>query len=280
VSRAPVLLLLACACAERPLPRAPLPELAAAEPRAAHAFDRTFDLRPGERLTWQLRWRGLVAGQLVVATRAAQPPAGQPRQLSVTSHLRTDGVAARLIAIDHRLTTAIDAAAGRPIESRERYRDGDGVRVTTVRFGARGVRIDGLAPLRVAAGPVHSLHSALAALRGWVRPNAPPGSFYVVHGRTLYRVAVSAPVRERAYGDRPEQLRVVCEAREVGEPGDTISITLSFAASPRHLPVRIELASDGQRATAELVDPAIGAALLREHNSVARRHGTAGAGRP
>jgi len=145
-------------CAEKPLPAQPLPPLVRDAPRerAPIAVDEPL-LIPGERLAWDVAWRGLSVGTLQLATNArADGAPGAPPAVVMRSELRLHGLAARVASVHHDLTTTVERAAVRG----ERARD---------------------------------VHDAVAILRAWSRSPAAPAYLMVQFRGARYRVDVNSP---------------------------------------------------------------------------------------
>jgi len=148
-------------CAEQPLPAQPLPPLVRDAPRerAPISVDEPLVI-PGERLAWDVAWRGLSVGTLQLATNAqADGAPGAPPAVAMRSELRLHGFAARVAPVHHDLTTTVARAAVRG----ERARD---------------------------------VHGAVAILRAWSRSPVPPGYLMVRFRGARYRVDVNSPRAE------------------------------------------------------------------------------------
>jgi len=227
-----VVALLAAGCAERPLAATPLPDLVSTEPAQPIRISVAEPIVvAGERMAWNVSWRGLEVGRV-------QHAVGNERRraVTVTSEFVTRGMAARIAPMRHELTTLLDGNSGLPLGGID-ILSADGVskraEYTNERF-----RSD----------EVHTFHSALATLRAWVKPRANPGYVMVLHQRTLYRVDVATPTVEA------ERLRVDARAVESEKRGNFVALTLWFSLDAAHVPVALEVDDDRGRVAAELIE--------------------------
>lgn len=93
------------------------------------------------------------------------------------------------------------------------------------------------------------LHSALARVRSWAVPGAPPVTLSVAHDRELYRVRLASPEHETVDGKRAVRIE-----------GDAVSknsrvvVTLWIQLDPKRVPLRATFARDGESIRAELIE--------------------------
>jgi hypothetical protein len=178
---------------------------------------------PGERLAWRIYWRALAIGHadLAVAPRTAH------------SRFRTNRLAALVGDASYALTSELAPFA----------------LIETVTFGgstAHHERRDGdPAP---GGGRLHSLHTALAAVRGWAHPGAPPGHLWLATSGGLYRLDVFSPVRDSVFAATALRVDGVIRGRDLPDA----ALTLWLSADPRRTPLRAAFAIAGERFSAEL----------------------------
>jgi len=233
-------LLSLAACGRGPsLPIQPLPELVMAEAPAAPIAVRELLLVPQERMIWDVHWKGLTVGRIELAVDGDE----------VHSRFRTGSVVSTVTSVQHELATVLDRVGARPASQREALTvDGEARAIDAV-FDGAGYRIEGQPPHTVKQGSVHTLHSAIGALRAWARPGAKPGFLFVLFAGELLRLELAGPVAEQL-GDRAT-FRI--DGRAIG--GATLAtVTIWLRAGEDRTPLRIELASDDGRVTAELLD--------------------------
>jgi hypothetical protein len=152
--------------------------------------------------------------------RAELSIAGAPgARRDVSSRFRTSDLVASFVVIDHRLSTVIDLAAPPP--------------------------------------RLHTLHSALAWMRGWARDGAPPSHLTIEFEHRRYRLDVMSPVREPAPGTDLPALRVACRILPLGRRDlATIAVTTWLSDDDRRLPLVLDATRGGMRVVAALVDHA------------------------
>lgn len=235
-----LLSLFLAACGRGPgIPIQPLPELVMAEAPAAPIAVRELLLVPQERMIWDVHWKGLTVGRVELAVDGDE----------VHSRFRTGSVVSTVTSVQHELATVLDRVGARPASQREALTvDGEARAIDAV-FDGAGYRIEGQPPHTVKHGSVHTLHSAIGVLRAWARPGAKPGFLFVLFAGELLRLEVAEPVAEQL-GDRAT-LRI--DGRAVGGATPAI-VTIWLRAGEDRTPLRIELASDDSRVTAELLD--------------------------
>ncbi|MEM9493283.1 MAG: DUF3108 domain-containing protein, partial [Myxococcota bacterium] len=170
----------------------PLPPLLAPAASSAAPVHRLL-FHPGENMIFDVRWRGMSAGQVQLAVDSFPPPGA--KTVTVHSEFKTAGVAATIVRIRHQLRSLIDLGQHRPLDSSELLvegRDSHQIEVIFERWRyrlGRGAPVQALPERHLA----HSAHSALGALRAWAGSGATAGHLYVLLGRHLHRVAVAEP---------------------------------------------------------------------------------------
>jgi hypothetical protein len=217
----------------------PLPELVMARPPAAPIDVRELLLVPEEKMIWDIHWKGLTIGRVELAVEADL----------VHSRFHTGAVVSTLTSIQHELATVLDRAGARAASQHEALTIDGTARTIDAVFDGTGYQIEGQSPQAVKPGRVHTLHSALGALRAWARPGAPPGFLIVLFAGEPLRLEVGEPVPEQLQ-DRAA-LRI--DGRTVGGTSPA-TVTIWLRAGEDRTPLRIELASDEARVTAELIE--------------------------
>jgi hypothetical protein len=200
--RSAALLLVWCACGggARPPAGVPAPSVAAA-PSAQDGVGLT----PGESMAFEVKLAGVLAGEAQLAVGALGAYEGRPAVV-VKSRAATAGAAALLRHVVDEATTVIDFQTGRPLALETNVEQGDRKTTATARFTdnvadityrrseearPRTMRID-YARGAIGAVMVHDAHSAMAQLRGWRAATGTRRSVYVVGGRRVWRVDVTA----------------------------------------------------------------------------------------
>lgn len=215
---------LLCACGEQRLRPQPLPELVVATasrdlPRIEAA---SLWLVPGESFVWDVHWKGLTIARAEMFVAEAE----------VRSRVATGALASSFARLRHDLSTLIDRSSTRP-------RGGEEILVED----------DDTSRADVVAGKVgHTFHTALGMLRAWARADARPGYLQVLHLGELYRLDVDAPLVEDLRGTRT--YKIVGRIRGKASP---IHLAIWLGADDARAPLRIEIAQDGSKLTAELV---------------------------
>jgi hypothetical protein len=233
--------LVLAACGRGPgVPIRPLPELVMPQPPATAIAVPELLLVPGEQMLWDVHWKGLTIGRIELTVDAG----------SVHSRFRTGAIVGTVTSIQHELDTVLDRAGARAASQHEQLTvDGD-ARTTDAVFDGAGYRIEGRPPDADKLGRVHTLHSALGALRAWARPGAKPGFLIVLLAGEPLRLEVGEPVPEQL-GDRAA-LRIDGRVISSAHPA---AVTIWLRAGEDRTPLRIELASDDDaRVAAELLD--------------------------
>ena len=220
-------------------PVRPLPELVVARSPVAPIAVRELVLVPQEKMIWDVHWKGLTVGRVELAVGADD----------VHSRFQTGAIVSTMTSVHHELATVLDRAAARPASLHETLvMDGEAKTIDAA-FDDAGYRIGDGAPRAVGGGHVHTLHTALGALRAWARPGARPGFLALLVAGELLRLELAEPVAEPLQ-DRAA-LRIDGRVRGGAQPA---SIAIWLRAGEDRTPLRIELASEDARITAELVE--------------------------
>lgn len=243
--RTPLLLLpllgVAACGRDHGFPIKPLPELVVARSPVAPLAVRELLLVPQEKMIWDVHWKGLTVGRIELAVGTDD----------VHSRFKTAAIVSTVTAVHHELATVVDRLAARPSAQHETLSFDGEAKTIDATFDEVGYRIGDGAPKALAGGVrVHTLHTALGALRAWARPGARPGFLLMLVGGKELRLELAEPVAEQL-SDRAA-LRVDGRVRGGEQPAQ---ITIWLHAGEDRTPLRIEVASDDARITAELVDP-------------------------
>jgi hypothetical protein len=218
----------------------PLPELVMPSSPAAPITVRELLLVPQEKMIWEVHWKGLTVGRVELAVEADL----------VHSRFHTGAIVSTVTSIQHELATVLDRPGARAASQREALTIDGAARTIDAAFDGAGYRIEGQPPPAAPPpGPVHTLHSALGALRAWARPGARPGFLIVLLAGEPIRLEVGEPVAEQLQ-DRAA-LRIDARTLVGASPA---TVTIWLRAGEDRTPLRIELASDDARVTAELLD--------------------------
>jgi hypothetical protein len=196
-------------------------------------------LVPQEKMIWDVHWKGLTIGRVELAVEADE----------VHSRFRTGAVVSTVTSVQHELATVLDRTGARAASQREALTLDGTARTIDAVFDGAGYRIEGQPPQTIKRGRVHTLHSALGALRAWARPGARPGFLIVLFAGQPIRLEVGEPVAEQLQ-DRAT-LRI--DGRATGGEAPA-TVTIWLRAGEDRTPLRIELASEDSRVTAELLD--------------------------
>src|SRR4051812_3000202 len=172
------------ACGEPQLVAKPLPPLAPPTSPLIELAAGPLGFAPGENLIWEVQARGMVIGrvELDVAENA------------ITSHFKTTTLVSAFVKLEHDEVTFVDQ--GEPVSANESF-DLDGTP------GQYTIDLH---------GKVHSLHTALGALRAWAHEGARPVFMQVAVMNKHVTLQLEQPVSEG------ELLRVDGHIRGADEP--------------------------------------------------------------
>lgn len=198
-------------------------------------------LIPGEQMVWEVFWQGLEIGraELRVGPREAR------------SLFSTGTLASALANVRHELTTGLDVGPHRIAHELVVF-DGETRKQDVTLDGAR-FQLDDAAP-RTAPGGVHlhTLHSALGAVRAWSRLEAPRAFLWLLVDGDLYRVDLERPAAEDS--DLGRVLRIESTVRPLVEGMAPLDLTIWLAATTERTPVRFVVVSGEHRISAELTE--------------------------
>lgn len=221
------------------VPIRPLPPLVAQQPQTAPLAAAALLLDPGEQLIWEVHWKGVTIGRIELAVTGDE----------VHSRFATGALASSVTAIRHELATTLDRAHALPRSQHETLTVDGAARTIDAAFSSAGAAItEGAARHSLAGARMHTLHSALGALRAWARLGAAPGVLTALFAGEPLRLDVEAPVAESLL-DR-DTLRITARAKT---GADAAVITVWLADDAARAPLRIEISNGDTRATAELI---------------------------
>lgn len=240
--RSALALVLVCVagCARDPaVALRPLPPLVTEQPQTTPLAADALLLPPGEQLIWEVYWKGLAIGRVELAITDDE----------VHSRFATGKLASSVTSIVHELATALDRPRALPRSQREITTENGAARTIDAAFNDTGVAITEAGATRTLAGArVHTLHSALGALRAWARLDAAPGVLNILVGGEPRRFEVQAPIAETLL-DR-DALRISARAQDHDA---TATVIIWLADDATRAPLRIEITSQDARVTAELI---------------------------
>jgi hypothetical protein len=190
--------------------------------------------QPGETLVWNVRWGGVSIGraQLSVGPRRADG------SVEVTAELRTTALAAAVVRVEA-VSTAIVASTGIARDSQDRLWRGGRERRSEAAPGQ--------------TSGAHSVHTALAAVRGWAAANPTArGQLEVAYRGRVYDLEVAPPDRA---GDA-RGVRIDCRAVRSGRSAadDPLMLSLWLSDDDRHALQMIEITTEDGRLAAELIE--------------------------
>lgn len=191
-------------------------------------------------MVWEVYWRGVLIGNasLAVDTRRAR------------STFSTGILARALAEVRYELTTELADRVAREA-SELVVLDGETTR-TELRLDGSRYRIN-TRPGDVPGGTaLHTLHSALGALRAWAAPNASRAYLWLALRGKLYRLDATPPASETL--DGISTLRVECVVRALDPAMDQAFVTVWLSTSADHTPVRIVVETGGERIAAQLTE--------------------------
>jgi hypothetical protein len=211
-----------------------------AAPAGPRPLPAVTQLVAGEQMVWEVYWRGVLIGNASLAVDARR------------AHSKfTTGILARALAdVRYELETRLTANIAR--EATELVvLDGETTR-TELRLDGARYRIN-TRPGDVPGGTaLHTLHSALGALRAWAAPNASRAYLWLALRGKLYRLDATPPQAETLDGART--LRVECVVRALDPALDHVDVTVWLSTTEDHTPVRIVVETNGERIAAQLTE--------------------------
>ncbi len=208
---------LAAACTEPNYVAKPLPPLVVPkQPGELVAIaPAALGFTAGENFVYMVRLRGFTIGTARMTVVDGE----------IASHFKTSMLAQAITSISHDLTTSIE-----------------GIRP---KLGAERLSIDGKArqfATDYTGTSTHSIHTAVGAVRAWARLGASAGFLHVIVGDQNVRVELAEPSGGKDW------LRV--EGKLVGLDVPT---TFTCWLDATNVITRIEIRSDGEQVTADLV---------------------------
>ncbi len=187
-----------------------------APPAVAPTGDTALGLFPGESMTFLVKLAGIEVGEAALAVGELDNTL-QPARISVHSRINASGAAALVTTFVDDATTSIDAATGHPIALATSVVQGKKSYTSNATFTATGAEVlyqkpEDVAPKPISFNfqgrPVHDAHSAMADLRHWRPQIGAQRTVYIIGGRRLWRIdltAAGAEVVGTALGNRKTQ---------------------------------------------------------------------------
>jgi hypothetical protein len=202
-------------------------------------------LFPGESMTFLVKLAGIEVGEAALAVGEIDATV-QPPRISVHSRINASGAAALVTTFIDDATTSIATDTGQPIALATSVVQGKKSYTANATFSATGAEVlykkpDDPAPKPLSFNfhgrPVHDAHSAMADLRHWRPQRGEQRSVFIIGGRRLWRIDLTAADVEvvgTALGNRKTQRLngKAFRARgdlsvDTGPPGRTFSIWIS-----------------------------------------------------
>ncbi len=194
----------------------------------------------GEQMVWEVFWRGVSIGKASLTVDAQR----------AHSKFTTGILASALADVRYELTTKLSDHVAREA-SELVILDGDTTR-TEMRLDGSRYRMN-TRPGDVPGGTaLHTLHSALGALRAWATPDSHRAYLWLALRGKLYRLDAARPAGETLDGIRT--LRVECVVRALDPTLDQVDVTVWLSTSPDRTPVRIVVETNGERIAAQLTE--------------------------
>lgn len=230
-------LLTACAGGGSHLKFGPLPPLVAVQPTTAPIAGEELIILDGERIIWDIQAKGFSVARAEMVTQGGE----------INSRVETNALASAIATVTHDLSTIVDEETGMPKTASETLVvDGELTKYEAA-FSPNAYAIDGTSR---PANNVHDLHTALAAIRGWVGLEAHAGYLDALVGGQLVRVEINQPIVAEIVGK--QAYRVDCR---VVPPNKTpFTVAIWFSATEDRAPLRFEMQSDKGRVAADLVE--------------------------
>ena len=194
----------------------------------------------GEQMVWDVFWRGVAIGtaSLTVDTRG------------VRSSFRTGVLARALATVRYELQTTLVERVARA--ATELIVLGDETTRTELTLDGTRYHLNTRAGEVPGGTELHSLHSALGALRAWATPTAERSYLWLALGGRLYRLDAAPPVAESL--DSMRTLRIECVVRALDPAQPQVDITVWLASSADRTPVRFVVETGGERIAAQLTE--------------------------
>ncbi|HEY4057849.1 MAG TPA: DUF3108 domain-containing protein [Kofleriaceae bacterium] len=234
--------LLACGPAVGFAPK-PLPDLVATTSTLGPLAAKDLVLNTGESLAWDVSVQGLSIGRAEMAIGEQE----------VRTRFETNMLASAVAKAKYDLVTVIDRTAQRPIGANENIEVGGERTSTNASFDGKTYSIgDPPEPHAVPDGNVHTLHSALALIRGWAEPQAQGGTLYVLVAGKIFQLTMSRPIFEELHSS--PAIKVIGKITPLEGSAPTASIAMWLTNTPAKTPLRIEIVANDKQITAELID--------------------------
>lgn len=199
-------------------------------------------LPAGEQMSWDIYWEGILVGSANLSVLPGE----------AHSRFSTTMLARAFAKVRYHVVSTLDG--GRPTGSREGLTmRGEASSVVAAIDGAH-YSIDDGPRLTVPGGtPLHTLHTALAAVRAWSRgDDAPPAYLWFVMRHTLYRLDVERPRKGEAQSHRALEIHGM--VRALDQSIDPVDVTIWLSTTPDRAPLRLVVVAGGERVSAELTE--------------------------
>jgi hypothetical protein len=174
-------------------------------------------LYPGESMTFLVKLAGVEVGEAALAVSEIETSNAEQPYLSVHSKINSSGAAALVTTYLDEATTAISTETGQPLTLSTTVNQGKRSYVASATFTSTGAEVlyqkpDDPKPTPISFNfrgrPVHDSHSAMAALRNWRPALGEQRTVYIVGGRRLWRIDLTAATTEvigTSVGNRKSQ---------------------------------------------------------------------------
>ncbi len=170
-----------------------------ASPATAAPAQRELGLYPGETMAFEVKLGGLLVGDAQLAVGELGAVEGRS-SIAVRSRVATAGAAALIRKISDEATSVVDVATGRPLSVQTDVWQGDKHITSASTFVGQQAKIryqrGDAAPVDVVvnfgATELHDAHTAMAAIRSWRPRTGERRTVFVVGGRRIWRVDVTA----------------------------------------------------------------------------------------
>ncbi|MBP9086558.1 MAG: DUF3108 domain-containing protein [Kofleriaceae bacterium] len=244
-------------------------QLAPVAPAVVAAGDSdSVGLYPGESMTFLVKLAGIEVGEAALAVGEIDATV-EPARISVHSRINASGAAALVTTFVDDATTTIALDTGRPLTLATAVVQGKKSYMASATFSVTGAEVLYQKPEDIAPQPisfnfqgraVHDAHSAMADLRHWRPQVGEQRSVFIIGGRRLWRIdltAAGAEIVGTSVGNRKSQRLngKAFRARrdlsiDAGPPGRTFSVWMSDDGD--RVPLRVTAETELGRVEIEL----------------------------
>ena len=157
-------------------------------------------LFPGESMTFLVKLAGIEVGEAALAVGDIDTAAG-PARITVHSKINSSGAAALVTSFVDEATTTIAVDTGQPISLATNVVQGKKSYIASATFTPTGAEVLYQKPedpkpqpisFNFRGKPVHDAHSAMAELRNWHPRAGEAQSVFIVGGKRLWRIDLTA----------------------------------------------------------------------------------------